>query len=86
MGGSGGPGALPLGHKKHYIFSASSIKLRDFRLCNMCSKALCYVEGPRKPAAFLRDYVGFIFRTLLATIYENFCSGSPLMKILGAPL
>ena len=27
-----------------------------------------------------------MFRTLLATIYENFCSGPPLEKILGAPL
>ena len=26
------------------------------------------------------------FRTLLATIYENFCSGPPLEKTLGAPL
>ena len=28
----------------------------------------------------------FIFRTLLATIYEFFCSGPPLEKIMGAPL
>ena len=26
------------------------------------------------------------FRTLLATIYENFCLSPPLEKILGAPL
>ena len=26
------------------------------------------------------------FCTLLATIYENFCSGPPLEKILDAPL
>ena len=31
-------------------------------------------------------YVRLIFRTLLATIYKNFCSGPPLEKILGAPL
>ena len=28
----------------------------------------------------------FIFRTLLATIYEHFCSGPPLTKILSATL
>ena len=32
------------------------------------------------------SYIRFIFRTLLATIYEKFCPGPPLEKILGAPL
>ena len=49
-----GPGdrALPLGHKKHYIFSVSSVKLRDFRPCYVCSNAFCDVKGPRKPVAW----------------------------------
>ena len=78
--------ALPLGPKKHHICSVSFVKLSDFRLCNTCSKAFCYVEEPRKPVACLRANVTFIFLTVLATIYENFCSGPPLEKILGAPL
>ena len=85
-GGPGGARALPLGPKKHYIFSVSSLKFRDFRLCDAFSEAFCYVEGPRKPVAWQRAYVRFIFRTLLATIHENFCPGLPLEKILGAPL
>ena len=46
-----GPGAraLPLGPKKQ--LSVILPLLRDFRLCNTCSKALCYVEEPRKPVA-----------------------------------
>ena len=28
----------------------------------------------------------FVLRTLLPTIYENFCSGPPLEKILDSPL
>ena len=47
-----GARALPLGPKKHWIFSVSSVKLRDFCLCNTCSKAVCYVEGPRKAVAW----------------------------------
>ena len=44
--------ALPLGPKKYEIISVNSVKVRDFRLCNMCFTAFCYVEGPRKPVAW----------------------------------
>ena len=44
------------------------------------------MEGPRKSVAWQRAYVRFIFRNLLANIYENFCSGPPLESILSAPL
>ena len=66
--------------------SGARVKLRDIRLCITYSKAFCYLEGLRKPVAWEKAYEIFIFRTLLATIYENFCSGPPLEKILGAPL
>ena len=50
----GGPGgrAHPLGPKKYYICNVYSVKLRDFCLCKACTKAFCYVEGPRKSVAW----------------------------------
>ena len=82
--GPGGSRALSLGPKKHYNFSVSSVKLRAFRLCNTCSKAFCYVR--EEACNMVMSLRKVYFRTLLATIYENFCSGPPLEKILGAPL
>ena len=48
-------------------------------------QSFLHVGGPRKPAAWYGAYVSFIFRTLLANIYENIYPG-PLERILGAPL
>ena len=62
------------------VFATHILKL--FAIC----KESCGKPVGRKPVAWERAYERFIFRTLLATIYENFCSGPPLEKILGAPL
>ena len=43
-------------------------------------------SAPPETKVWIRHCVRLIFRTLLATTYENFCWGPPLEKILGVAL
>ena len=74
--GQGGPGP-PLGSYPALDFqSFFSVKLCHLYLCSVCSKYFVMWE----------DRASLQHRTLLVIMYDNFCSGPPLEKILGAPL
>ena len=95
-GGPGGPGPSPWDLKNtifsvflplnYVIFVFTTRVLKLFAMWKDQGSLLHGKELTSPTKELTLRHIKFIFRTSLATIYENFCSGPPLEKILGAPL